>query len=91
MLDSALSVMSVLTRTGYLHRKKRPSAPTACEKRSGSSESATKERCSTALLFLWELQRIRIASDEEELLRLADSALYQSESAGRDRITTASV
>jgi GGDEF domain-containing protein len=31
------------------------------------------------------------ASDEEELLRLADSALYQSESAGRDRITTASV
>jgi hypothetical protein len=60
MLDSALSVMSVLTRTGYLHRKKRPSAPTACEKRSGSSESATKERCSTALLFLWELQRIRI-------------------------------
>jgi len=28
------------------------------------------------------------ASDEEELLRLADSALYQSKSGGRDRITT---
>jgi diguanylate cyclase (GGDEF)-like protein len=29
------------------------------------------------------------ASSEEELLRLADIALYQSKSRGRDRITTA--
>jgi diguanylate cyclase (GGDEF)-like protein/PAS domain S-box-containing protein len=31
------------------------------------------------------------ASDEEELLRLADSALYQSKSGGRDRITTVGI
>jgi diguanylate cyclase (GGDEF)-like protein len=31
------------------------------------------------------------ASEEEELLRLADSALYQSKAEGRDRITTVGI